>query len=104
MAGRTGIAELAVGTVPAPTSVSASFNRPIRLFPPYRPRVYLSEMAARKFGTDGSRGIIAEDFTFANARTVTEAIARYGVCGEEARKCGIRGYDHRYASDTVQRP
>lgn len=60
-------------------------------------------MAGIKFGTDGWRGIIAEDFTFANARLVAEAIARYVVRGEDARKGVIVGYDHRYASDTVAR-
>src|SRR5258705_115556 len=60
-------------------------------------------MSAIKFGTDGWRGIIAEDFTFANARTVSEAIARYVVRGEDARKGVIVGYDHRYASDAVAR-
>ena len=54
-----------------------------------------------KFGTDGWRGVIAEDFTFANARTVTQAIARYVVRCEDARKGVIVGYDHRFASDTV---
>ena len=58
-------------------------------------------MTAIKFGTDGWRGIIADDFTFGNARTVTEAIARYVVRGEDARKGVIVGYDHRYASDSV---
>jgi phosphomannomutase len=60
-------------------------------------------MTAIKFGTDGWRGIIAEDFTFANARTVAQAIARYVVRGEDARKGVIVGYDHRYASDAVAR-
>src|SRR5258707_15387239 len=60
-------------------------------------------MAAIGFGTDGWRGIIAEDFTFANARRVAEAIARYVGRGEDARKGVIVGYDHRYASDTVAR-
>src|SRR5258708_29725866 len=60
-------------------------------------------MSAIKFGTDGWRGIIAEDFTFANASIVAEAIARYVVRGEDARKGVIVGYDHRYASDTVAR-
>src|SRR5258707_1744059 len=60
-------------------------------------------MAAIGFGTDGWRGIIAEDFTFANARRVAEAIARYVVRGEDARKGVIVGYDHRYASDAVAR-
>src|SRR5215468_11226477 len=58
-------------------------------------------MSSIKFGTDGWRGIIADDFTFANARIVAEAIARYVVRGEDARKGVIVGYDHRYASDSV---
>ncbi len=58
-------------------------------------------MAAIKFGTDGWRGVIAEDFTFANARIVAQAIARYVVRGEDARKGVLIGYDHRYAADRV---
>ena len=58
-------------------------------------------MTAIKFGTDGWRGVIAEDFTFANARIVAHAIARYVVRGEDARKGVLIGYDHRYASDRV---
>lgn len=54
-----------------------------------------------KFGTDGWRAIIAEDFTFANARIVANAIARYVIRNEDARKGVIIGYDHRFASDTV---
>jgi len=60
-------------------------------------------MTSIKFGTDGWRGIIAEEFTFANARTVAQAISRYVVRGEDARKGIIVGFDHRYASDTVAR-
>jgi len=56
-----------------------------------------------KFGTDGWRGVIAEDFTFANARIVSEAIARYVVRGEDARKGLVVGFDHRFASDVVAR-
>jgi len=58
-------------------------------------------MTAIKFGTDGWRGIIAEDFTFTNARTVAYAIARYVVRCEDARKGVIIGYDHRYAADRI---
>src|SRR5882672_2342383 len=58
-------------------------------------------MSSIKFGTDGWRGIIADDFIFANARTVAQAIARYVVRGEDARKGVIVGFDQRYASDTV---
>ncbi|HXJ45820.1 MAG TPA: phosphoglucomutase/phosphomannomutase family protein [Candidatus Dormibacteraeota bacterium] len=60
-------------------------------------------MTSIKFGTDGWRGIIAEEFTFANARTVAQAISRYVVRGEDARKGIIVGFDHRYASDTIAR-
>ena len=54
-----------------------------------------------KFGTDGWRDVIAEEFTFANARIVAQAIARYVVRCEDARKGVIIGYDHRFASDGV---
>ena len=58
-------------------------------------------MTAIKFGTDGWRGVIAEDFTFANARIVAHAIARYVVRCEDAHQGVLIGYDHRYASDSV---
>jgi alpha-D-glucose phosphate-specific phosphoglucomutase len=58
-------------------------------------------MTAIKFGTDGWRGVIAEDFTFANSRIVAHAIARYVVRGEDAHKGLIIGYDHRFASDRI---
>jgi alpha-D-glucose phosphate-specific phosphoglucomutase len=58
-------------------------------------------MSSIKFGTDGWRGVIAEDYTFANARIVAQAIARYVVRCEDARKGVIIGYDHRFASDGI---
>jgi alpha-D-glucose phosphate-specific phosphoglucomutase len=58
-------------------------------------------MSSIKFGTDGWRGVIAEDFTFANARIVAHAIARYVVRGEDTPKGVLIGYDHRFASDRV---
>jgi phosphomannomutase len=58
-------------------------------------------MNSIKFGTDGWRGIIAEDFTTANARTVAQAIARYVVRNEDPRKGVLVGYDHRFASDRI---
>src|ERR1700687_936042 len=64
-------------------------------------RVYSRAMTSIRFGTDGWRGVIAEDFTFANARVVAQAIARYVVRCEDARKGVIIGYDHRFASDDV---
>jgi alpha-D-glucose phosphate-specific phosphoglucomutase len=58
-------------------------------------------MTAIKFGTDGWRDVIAENFTFANARIVAKAMARYVVRCEDARKGVLVGYDHRFASDSV---
>src|SRR5580692_2789906 len=58
-------------------------------------------MTSIRFGTDGWRGVIGEDFTFANARIVAHAIARYVVRGEDARKGVLIGYDNRFASDTI---
>ena len=54
-----------------------------------------------KFGTDGWRGVIADDFTFSNARIVAHAIARYVVRGEDPRKGILIGYDHRYGADRI---
>jgi phosphomannomutase len=56
-------------------------------------------MTSIRFGTDGWRGVLGEDFTFANARIVAHAIARYVVRAEDARKGILIGYDHRFASD-----
>jgi alpha-D-glucose phosphate-specific phosphoglucomutase len=54
-----------------------------------------------KFGTDGWRGVIGEDFTIANARIVAAAIARYVVRAEDPRKGVLIGYDHRSNSEEV---
>ena len=64
-------------------------------------RLYSKAVTEIRFGTDGWRGVIAEDFTFANARVVAHAIARYVVRCEDARKGVLLGYDHRYASDRI---
>jgi phosphomannomutase len=58
-------------------------------------------MSSIRFGTDGWRGVIADDFTFANVRIVAHAIARYVVRNEDARNGILIGYDHRFASDRV---
>ncbi|HEY2119198.1 MAG TPA: phosphoglucomutase/phosphomannomutase family protein [Candidatus Acidoferrum sp.] len=58
-------------------------------------------MTTIKFGTDGWRGIIADDFTFANARIVAHAIARYVVRCEDPRKGVLIGYDHRFGADRI---
>ena len=51
-----------------------------------------------KFGTDGWRGVIADDFTFANVRTAAEAIAAYVHAQEDPRKGLCIGYDTRFGS------
>jgi phosphomannomutase len=51
-----------------------------------------------KFGTDGWRGIIAEDYTFENVRRVAGAIAAYVLKKEEPQKGIVIGYDTRFGS------
>lgn len=51
-----------------------------------------------KFGTDGWRGIIADDYTFDNVRRVGNAIAHYVHQNEDASKGLLVGYDTRFAS------
>ena len=57
-------------------------------------------MTAIKFGTSGWRGIIAEDFTFANARLVCQAIADYLNAQGLSPQGVIIGYDTRFLSET----
>ena len=51
-----------------------------------------------KFGTDGWRGIIADDFTFDNVRRVAGAIASYVLKDEDAQRGVFVAYDTRFAS------
>ncbi|MBC7342632.1 MAG: phosphoglucomutase/phosphomannomutase family protein [Clostridia bacterium] len=53
-----------------------------------------------KFGTDGWRAVIAEDFTFANLRRVAWAIGRYLVEQDGGKKDRslVIGYDGRFLS------
>ena len=52
-------------------------------------------MTRIKFGTDGWRAIIAEDFTFENIRVVSQAIADYVKGSGTGRKIAV-GYDTRF--------
>src|SRR5438067_10886229 len=56
-----------------------------------------------KFGTDGWRGIIADDFTYDNVRRVADAIASYVLKNEYPAHGVIVGYDTRFASQRVAR-
>ena len=51
-----------------------------------------------KFGTDGWRGVIAEDYTFANVRRVAGAIAAYILAEENPAHGVVIGYDTRFSS------
>lgn len=54
-----------------------------------------------KFGTDGWRAIIAEDFTFANVARVAQATADYwnSVTIPNTEKMAVVGFDRRFLSD-----
>ncbi len=58
-----------------------------------------------KFGTDGWRAVIAEDFTFANLDRVAQATADYwnahSIAGTEKKV--VVGYDRRFLSDQFAR-
>jgi alpha-D-glucose phosphate-specific phosphoglucomutase len=56
-----------------------------------------------KFGTDGWRGVIADDFTFANVRAAAEAIAAYVHKHEDPAKGICIGYDTRFGSRAFAR-
>ncbi len=51
-----------------------------------------------KFGTDGWRGVIADDFTFENVRRVAGGIASYVLKKEDPRRGIVIGYDTRFGS------
>jgi phosphomannomutase len=51
-----------------------------------------------KFGTDGWRAVIADDFTFANVRITAEAIAAYIHAKADPAKGLAIGYDTRFGS------
>lgn len=55
-------------------------------------------MSEIKFGTSGWRGIISDDFTFANVCLVSQAISNY-ILEKEKNKSVIIGYDTRFLSE-----
>ncbi len=58
---------------------------------------------AIKFGTDGWRAVIADDFTFDNVRRVVGAIASYVLKHEDSKRGVVVGYDTRFASKHAAR-
>jgi len=53
-----------------------------------------------KFGTDGWRGIIAEDFTFTNVRYCAQSVGEYLRDKGLASRGMVVGYDTRFASES----
>ncbi len=56
-------------------------------------------MTTIKFGTDGWRAGIAEDYTFPNVRLITQGVADYLHARGLAQRGMIVGYDTRFRSD-----
>jgi len=52
-----------------------------------------------KFGTDGWRAVIADDFTFENVKLVTIAIANYLLKNKLNKRGIVIGYDNRFLSE-----
>ncbi|MEI7847898.1 MAG: phosphoglucomutase/phosphomannomutase family protein, partial [Chloroflexota bacterium] len=52
-----------------------------------------------KFGTDGWRGVIADDYTFDNVRRATQGFASYMLSQGRIGQWVIVGYDKRFASE-----
>jgi phosphomannomutase len=55
-----------------------------------------------KFGTDGWRGVVADDFTFANVRRVAQGAAEY-LRSRSTDPLAVIGYDCRFASEEFAR-
>lgn len=51
-----------------------------------------------KFGTDGWRAVIADDFTFENVKVVSQAVADYLKKQGKGKKKVVIGYDRRFLS------
>ena len=52
-----------------------------------------------KFGTDGWRGVIADDYTFENLRRATQGFASYMLGQGKAGQWVVIGHDKRFASE-----
>jgi phosphomannomutase len=58
----------------------------------------MATTAVVKFGTDGWRGVIADDFTYANVRVAARGIANYVLKHEDAKAGVCVGWDTRFGS------
>src|ERR1700716_374824 len=55
-----------------------------------------------KFGTDGWRGVVADDFTYANVRRVAQGTAEY-MKSRSSDPLAVVGYDCRFMSEDFAR-
>ena len=62
----------------------------------------MSESGKIKFGTDGWRGVVADDFTFASVRRVAQGTAEY-LRSRSEDPLAVVGYDCRFASEEFAR-
>ena len=63
----------------------------------------MSEKLPVSFGTDGWRGVIADDFTFENVRLAARAIANYVLAHPEEGAGVCIGWDTRFGSQRFAR-
>jgi phosphomannomutase len=63
------------------------------------PREVTTMTSQIKFGTDGWRGVIAEDYTFENLRRCAQGMAQYLVDTNQNKRGLVIGYDTRFESD-----
>jgi alpha-D-glucose phosphate-specific phosphoglucomutase len=59
----------------------------------------MMEEVAIKFGTDGWRGVIAEDYTFANVRRCAQGFAAYLLAKGWGGQSVVVGHDKRFVSE-----
>ena len=52
-----------------------------------------------KFGTDGWRGVVAEDYTFDNVRRCAQGFANYLIEAGEGGKWVVVGHDKRFSGE-----
>src|SRR5438045_730449 len=62
-------------------------------------RMGLMSNTTIRFGTDGWRAVIAEDYTFENVRACAEGVARYLKSVGLAGRGLVIGYDTRFGSE-----
>src|SRR5690625_7952606 len=60
-------------------------------------------MSGIKFGTDGWRAVIADQFTFENVTIVSQAVVRWIEASNVSRNGVVIGYDARFLSEKFAR-